>query len=58
MSGDINVLAKTQIIVVEPISKSVSVILAGPPGPMSTKIHVASTPPSSPSVNDLWVDTT
>ena len=31
----------------------------GPPGPSGgTTIHVASTPPSSPAVNDLWVDTT
>lgn len=33
MSGEINVLARTQIIVVEPISKSVSIINAGPSGP-------------------------
>lgn len=30
--------------------------IPGPPGPM--QIHVADTPPASPQVNDLWVNTT
>ena len=30
----------------------------GPPGPSGTIVHVGSTPPLDPSVNDLWVDTT
>lgn len=29
----------------------------GPPGPSGTIIHVGPTAPPSPSVNDLWVDT-
>ena len=29
----------------------------GPPGPPGTIVHVGPTPPPSPSVNDLWVDT-
>jgi len=35
MSGEINVISRTQIIVVEPVSGSVSIINAGPPGPPS-----------------------
>lgn len=58
MSGEINVVARTQIIIVEPVSKSISIINAGPQGPMSNRITVSNTPPSSPSVNDLWVDST
>ncbi len=30
----------------------------GPPGPAGTIVHVGSTAPPSPNVNDLWVDTT
>ncbi len=33
MSGEINVISRTQIILVEPITSAVSVINAGPPGP-------------------------
>lgn len=33
MSGEINVLSRTQTILVEPTSRSVSIIYAGPPGP-------------------------
>ncbi len=33
MSNEVNVLSRTQIIVVEPLSKSVSIISAGPMGP-------------------------
>lgn len=29
----------------------------GPPGPPGTIVHVGPTPPVSPNVNDLWVDT-
>lgn len=29
----------------------------GPPGPSGTIVHVGPTAPPSPSVNDLWVDT-
>ena len=28
----------------------------GPPGPASDQIYVSDTPPSSPEINDLWVD--
>jgi hypothetical protein len=58
MSGEINVVSRTQIIVVEPVSKSVAIINAGPPGPNSNQITVSNTPPSSPGINDLWIDTT
>lgn len=57
MSGEINVLSRTQIIVVASPSKSVSIINAGPPGPASTKITASNTAPTSPSVNDIWIDT-
>lgn len=30
----------------------------GPPGEPGTIVHVGPTPPPSPAVNDLWVDTT
>lgn len=30
----------------------------GPQGPSGTIVAVGPTPPSSPNVNDLWVDTT
>lgn len=33
MSGEINVVSRTQVIIVEPSSESVSVISAGPAGP-------------------------
>ena len=33
MSAEINVISRTQVIVVEPSSGSVSIIQAGPPGP-------------------------
>lgn len=33
MTGEINVISRTQLIVVEPSSKAVSIIWAGPPGP-------------------------
>lgn len=29
----------------------------GPPGPSGTIVHVGPTAPPSPSINDLWVDT-
>lgn len=29
----------------------------GPPGPSGTIVHVGPTAPPTPSVNDLWVDT-
>jgi hypothetical protein len=61
MSGEINVISRTQIIVVEPVSGSVSIINAGPmgpPGPPSHQITVSATPPSSPNINDLWIDPT
>lgn len=36
MSQEINVISKTQIVVVDPISSSVSIINAGPQGPTSS----------------------
>jgi hypothetical protein len=60
MSSEINVVSKTQVIVVEPYSRAVSIINAGPVGPQGapgTIVHVGPTAPPTPSVNDLWVDT-
>lgn len=37
--------------------EAVEVVEVGIQGPAGTSIYVASTPPSSPAVNDLWVDT-
>jgi hypothetical protein len=36
MAGEINVVSRTQIIVVPPGSNSISIINAGPPGPGGT----------------------
>ena len=60
MSEEINVISRTQTIVVDPASSAVSVISSGPPGPPGPgqTIWVAPTPPPSPSIGDLWVDTT
>lgn len=44
MSGEINVISRTQQIIVEPVSASVSVINAGPPGPSGA----AGGPPGPP----------
>lgn len=38
MSQEINVISRTQIIEVEPISGSVSIINAGPPGPAGPNV--------------------
>lgn len=43
MSHEINVISKTQIIVVEPSSSSVSIINAGPQGPAGSDIPTGGT---------------
>jgi hypothetical protein len=30
---------------------------AGPPGPPGPAITISDTPPSSPNINDVWIDT-
>jgi hypothetical protein len=60
MSGEINVLSRTQTIVVDPTSSAVSVINAGPvgpPGPVgSNEVWIAATPPPNQET-ELWYDT-
>jgi len=64
----INVIAKTQVITVDPATQVVSVTLAGPVGPQGEQgpegptgpigpagIHVGTTPPLDTSI--LWYDT-
>jgi hypothetical protein len=60
MSDEINVVNRTQTIFVEPSSSSVSIINAGaqgPAGPPGVAIYVGPTPPPTPAVNALWIDT-
>ena len=62
--SEINVISRTQMIIVEPTSGSVSIINAGligptgPPGAAGTIVSVGPTPPPAPALNALWVDTT
>lgn len=49
------------LVTITPVSpievEIVPIGIQGPPGADGTLIHVGPTPPPSPSVNDLWVDT-
>lgn len=60
MSSEINLTQKTQRIIVEPSSKSVSIINAGPIGPAGpsgeVKVYFGDAPPVSPEDGRLWVD--
>lgn len=56
---DVSVYTPDQAVYMEGVSDQVSVILAGPQGPPGLPpITISSTPPSSPSVGDIWIDTT
>jgi hypothetical protein len=65
MTTEINVLSRTQIIKVEPVTKSVSLINAGPPGPggaigsaTGSVILIGTSPPTAGdgAVGNYWID--
>jgi hypothetical protein len=57
MSSIIEIPAPASIVELIPADTKVIEILTGPPGADGPKIHVGTTPPEDPEINDLWVDT-